>query len=103
MGASYMLQNVITPMKCALRKRGCDLLLATILRQPDLRLASNAFFIHIQHSQYSKYTIREANRQVKYMNWGFHYHEPRDRGDFKVDSGHLGWAMWALSYFDLVG
>ena len=69
-GMQYMLQNAVWPVKCVLERKGCKLILATILREGPSRSYSEIAYHRTPHTQYVERLIEFANGEVKYLLWG---------------------------------
>jgi len=100
-GMEYMLQKAVWPIKCVLERKGCKLILATILREGPSRSYSEITFHRTPHTQYVEKLIEFANGEVKYVLWGI-----PGNGQirlFKADHNETVRARKVLSYFHIIG
>jgi hypothetical protein len=132
LGGPFM-QSVLANMSCALRRKGCRLLLATTLREPVSRMASGIFFHHLKHNKVENYIEHNqdvllnflwSTEQSWYKSWSWQSQKwAGDSLDSRLNStpgapeqGDLGEGLVALAharvqarvksmlrYFELVG
>lgn len=100
-GMEYMLQNAVRPIKCVLERKGCKLILATVLREGPSRSYSEIAYHGTPHAQYVEKLIAFANGEVKYLLWGI----PGNRRHrlFKADHNETVRARKVLSHFHIIG
>jgi hypothetical protein len=95
-----LLADVLEPLDCHLRKRGCRLVRATVLRDAVARATSAAFFNGVPHDLYAKWIAEHAaDGTIAFLL----ANRMKVGGDHRVTSGHLQIALRALARFEAVG
>lgn len=102
----YMLNHWIMPTYCSLKSKGCELRLATVLRDPDSRATSGLFFNRVKEDRTSIRSFIEwnSNLQVDYILRGSkHCKSESEARAVMTSEGQVEKAMQTLAFFDLVG
>ena len=97
--------STLAPLRAKLRAKGCELRLATLLREPVARTTSALFFNHVPSADLRRWVARDkqgGNGQAKYLLRTNHFPESTT-GDPAEAWPLLAPAAAALSRFDMVG
>ena len=102
----YFLDRVLRPLSCrfAADGNGCQVVLATVLRDPVARLVSQARSDNLAPAEFGAFARAQANFHTKYVLFGTDWRVGSlFLGDASVEQSLLEPAQRVLSHFDLVG
>ena len=112
-GSPGLGQSLLQPLqglKRGLRAKGCDLLLATVLREPGAHMRSMLFYIGVPAAALRPFVANLSDYQAKYIMHGHEFGWPAPFTPWVVGSraatatpALLQKASAALEHFDLVG
>ena len=87
-----ILSGRLERIACAVRKKGCDFRMATVLREPMARLVSKLAFNGIPYEKLPSFIWQESNPQAKYLQF-------QDEGQWpRADDG----GEWSQYYKDML-
>ena len=107
LGDPYMFNQVLMPMKRSLEAKGCELRLATALREPVSEVVSLMLFRQIPFEEFIPRMEENSDAMAKYILWNYHTQWPLEyqRGTTPNANGVklLQRSRELLSKFSLVG
>ena len=107
LGDPYMFNQVLMPMKRSLEAKGCELRLATALREPVSEVVSLMLFRQIPFEEFIPRMEENSDAMSKYILWNYHTQWPLEyqRGTTPNANGVklLQRSRELLSKFSLVG
>jgi len=107
LGDPYMFNQVLMPMKRSLEAKGCELRLATALREPVSEVVSLMLFRQIPEEEFVPRMEENSDAMSKYILWNYHTQWPLEyqRGTTPNANGVklLQRSRELLSKFSLVG
>ena len=108
LGDPYFVEQVMEPMRRSLSDKGCDMRLATILREPVAEVTSLMLFNKIPQEEFVEKMEHHADAMSKYVTfnyetqWPIEFKQP-GRTPWELGTKILAVARDILSEFSLVG
>jgi len=96
-------KNILVPLECTLRAKGCRLLRATVLRNAHERASSAAFYNKVPHCNYSSWVAEHATDGILSFVLHNRLRLRRHNETHRMTSEDLLQAQEALGEFDIVG
>ena len=108
LGDPYFVEQVMEPMRRSLSAKGCDMRLATILREPVAEVTSLMLFNKIPQEEFVEKMEHHADAMSKYVTFNYETQWPIDfkqpgRTPWELGGKILAVARDILSEFSLVG
>ena len=108
LGDPYFVEQVMEPMRRSLSDKGCDMRLATILREPVAEITSLMLFNKVPQEEFVEKMEHHADAMSKYVTFNYETQWPVDfkqpgRTPWELGTKMLAVARDILSEFSLVG
>ena len=108
LGDPYFVEQVMEPMRRSLSDKGCDMRLATILREPVAEITSLMIFNKVPQEEFVEKMEHHADAMSKYVTFNYETQWPVDfkqpgRTPWELGTKVLAVARDILSEFSLVG